>query len=196
MGINQWSRIQISASSPICGVYSIKPGEYLIMYDSSRGELIFKEPDQGKIVLRKQLNSPLDLVLLLPDREHSEVMQRLKKKNYPSAEEGLANHHIIPHFLCNESQLVIEAERHGVFKKDGLENLIKLPKNFHKENHGRNSKYSQTVHYYLQDRWNALVEAGLEENPAAIKETLLSLVDAIRDELKAIQNSESSMNNI
>lgn len=196
MGIGQWTRKSILPDSVFCIQYNIKPGEYLIMYDGSTGELIIKEASQGKIVCRKQLNSLVDLVYLLPDREKSEVMQQLKKKNYPSAGKGFHNHHIIPHFLCNESELVIAAEKYNRFKKDGKDNLMPLPEDFHKKHHARNSKYCQTLRYYLQDRWNALVEAGSEQDPNEIEEALMSLVDSIKAELSELVDSGGAMNDI
>jgi hypothetical protein len=196
MGIGQWTRKSIMPGSVFCIQYNIKPGEYLIMYDGSTGELIIKEASQGKIVCRKQLSSPVDLVYLLPDREKSEVMQQLKKKKYPSAGGGFCNHHVIPHFICNDSELVIAAEKYNRFNKDGNDNLMPLPKNFHKQYHTRNSKYCETIRYYLKDRWNALVEAGLDQNPNEIEEALKSLVDSIKAELSDLVDSGGAMNDI
>ncbi len=196
MGIGQWTRQSIPPGSPLCIHYKIKPGEYLIMYDGSTGEIIFKEATQGDLVYRKQLSSIFDLIYLLPELEQSQVMQQLKKKNYPSAGKGFCNHHIIPHFLCDESELVIEATKYNRFRKDGDENLMPLPEDFHKKHHARGSKYCQTVTYHLRDRWNALVEAGLDEDPNEIAESLLSLVDAIKAELSDLVDSGGAMNDI
>jgi len=196
MGIGQWTRIDVLPGSVFCIQYNIKPGEYLIMYDGSTGEIIIKEASQGKIVCRKQLNSPVDLVYLLPDREQSELIQQLKKKNYPSAGGGFVNHHIIPHFICNESALVIAAVKYSRFNKDGDDNLMRLPQDFHKKHHTRGSKYCQTLSYHLRDRWNALVEVDLDEDPNEIRESLMSLVDSIRVELSDLVDSGGAMNDI
>ncbi|WP_333363209.1 AHH domain-containing protein [Microcoleus sp. N3A4] len=196
MGIGQWTRKSILPGSVFCIQYNIKPGEYLIMYDGSTGELIIKEATQGKIVCRKPLNSPVDLVYLLPDREKSELMQQLKNKNYPSAGGGFCNHHVIPHFICNESELVLAAEKYNRFNKDGNDNLMPLPKNFHQKHHARGSKYCQTISYLLRDRWNALTEAHLDTDPNEIEEALKSLVDAIKAELSDVRDWGGAMNDI
>lgn len=195
MGIGQWTRKSILSGSVFCIQFNIKPGEYLIMYNGSTGEIIFKEATQGK-EYKKQLSSIYDLIYLLPELEQSQVMQQLKKKNYPSAGGGFVNHHIIPHFMCDESELVIAAVKYNRFKKDGDDNLMRLPKEFHKKHHARGSKYCQTIYGYLRDRWNALVETGLDEDPNEIEETLKSLVDAIKEELSDLVDSGGAMNDI
>lgn len=196
MGINQWTRKPILPGSPFCREYNLPPGEYLIMYDSSVGEIIFKDSTKGTIVKRKQLSSLYDLVYLMPDRERSQVMQELKNKKYPSAGGGFCNHHIIPHFLCNESQLVIEAAKHNRFNKDGDDNLIPLPKDFHKKHHNRTSKYCKTVRRYLEDRWNALSEVGWDNDPDKIEDALKSVVADIRAMLSHLSESGGSMDDI
>ena len=196
MGIGQWTRTSILPGFPLCTQFNIKPGEYLIMYDGSTGEIIFKEASQGKIVYKKQLSSMYDLIYLLPNHEQSQVIQQLKKKNYPSAGGGFCNHHIIPHFLCDESELVIAAVRYNRFEKDGDDNLMPLPRNFHEKHHARGSKYCQALTYHLRDRWNNLVEAGLDEDPNEIAESLLSLVDAIKAHLSDLVDSGGAMNEI
>lgn len=196
MGIGQWTRKSILPGSPFCIHCNIKPGEYLIMYDSSNGEIIFKEANQGDLVYRKQLSSIYDLIYLLPDLEKSQVMQQLKKKNYPSAGGGFVNHHIIPHFICDESELVIAAVKYNRFKKDGDDNLMRLPKNFHQKHHARGSKYCQTISYLLRDRWNALTEAHLDTDPNEIEEAIKSLVDAIKAELSDVRDWGGAMNDI
>ncbi|XWK88978.1 MAG: hypothetical protein U7127_02610 [Phormidium sp.] len=182
MGIRQWSRCYISAS--ICHKYNnIKPGEYLVMYDGSTGEFIIKDPIQGKIVYNEQINSLEDLAYLAPNKEASEAIQRLQPKKQPSLGGGYNNHHIILHHLWDECEITIRAERYGVLKKDGNENLMPLPDEFHAKNHGLSSQYSRTLRHHLEKRWNQLVDAGLDEDPNAIREALLEIIEFIREEL-------------
>jgi len=47
----------------------------------------------------------------------------------------------------------------GVIDMNGTDNMMLLPNDFHRKNHDKSSKYSQTVRYHLRDRWNALIAA-------------------------------------
>lgn len=184
MGIGQWTRVHIS--SPTCNKYNIKPGDYLVMYDGSRGEFIIKDPSQGKIVYNEQMNSIWDLALLAPDKASSEAMQQLQDKIYPSAGGGYSNHHIIPDHLCDKCELTIKGTRYGVFNKDGGENLMPLPDEFHKRNHAPKSPYSNLLRDVLRERWNELAEAGLDEEPNAIREAIQEIIEVTRDQLKEL----------
>lgn len=184
MGIGQWNRVYIPA--PVCNRYNIKPGDYLVMYNGSTGEFIIKDPLKGKIVYQKQINSIEDLAFLAPDKESSEAIQQLQKKKYPSAGGGYSNHHIIPDHLCDQCELTIAGTRYGVFKKDGDENLMLLPNEFHKKNHSPGSPYSNLLRDVLRQRWNALVDAGLDKDRYAIREAIQEIIEVTRDELKEL----------
>jgi hypothetical protein len=190
MGINQWTRVRFSPDSAFCqnfktdtGEY-LDPGEYLFMYKQSSGELLFKDQKKNKIYTKKTM-SIMDLVMLLPDRSEAEIMRELKRKGRPAGEEGYSNHHIIPVHLWNNSKLVIAAR----MDMNGDFNLMRLPNDFHRRNHGRNSNYSNIVRHYLEKRWNDLVVAGLENDPGEVKDALLSLIDALRDALQELVNA-------
>lgn len=185
MGIRQWDRYYIPAS--ICHNYNnIEPGEYLCMYDNESGEFIIKDPINGKIVYNKQMNSVYDLVYLLPHKEASEAIQRLQTKKQPSLGGGYSNHHIILDDLWDRCELTIRAERYGVVKKDGQENLMPLPYEFHIKNHGPYSPYSRTLRKHLEKRWNQLMDAGLDEDPDAIRVALLEIIEVIKQELTSL----------
>ncbi|MCL1469107.1 AHH domain-containing protein [Argonema antarcticum] len=187
MGIRQWSRWHIPA--PICNKYNIKAGDYLVMYDGSTGEFIIKDPIQGRIVYNKQIDFE-DLAYLAPNKEASEAIQRLQPKKQPSLGGGYNNHHIILHDLWDQCELTIRAERYGVLKKDGNENLMPLPDEFHRKNHGSSSPYSRTLRKHLEKRWNQLMDAGLDEDPDAIREALLEIIEFIRQELTSLLEEE------
>ncbi|WP_414552493.1 AHH domain-containing protein [Anabaena sp. CCY 0017] len=198
MGINQWSRLYIGENSPIRLKYRIPTGEYLVKYYQEYGKIEFRDVKRNEIVLQKELNSLIELVLLMPDQEGSETIQRLKKrfqsKDVPRAGIGYENHHIIPHHICSESQLVITAEKYGVFNKDGSENIIRLPNWFHRESHNRTSKYCRTIREELFHEWNIVVEEGLDRDRDAIQMILTSFVDEVRNEVINLRDSGRSLN--
>jgi len=201
MGFEQWTRQYIAPSSVFCNQYNLKPGEYLVMYDRSTNELLIKEPNQGRIVW-KYASSLRDLVFILasscPTQTDLEILQRLEKERQKKSLGGgpVRDHHIIPVHLWKDCQLVVMAERYGVIDMNGRENRMLLPTKFHNENHAPKSKYSQIVRYYLQDRWNALVEAGLDDEPDEIRDVLLSLIDALRENLEDLLAEGSYLNDL
>lgn len=199
MGIGQWTRLSIKPGSIFCKQYDIKPGEYLIMYDTSMSKLLIQDQQQ-KIVYEKYANSLQDLVSVLsssvPNAEDLEVIQRLKRGGKSRGGGSVRDHHIIPVHLWKDSQLIIEAERHGVIDMNGTDNMMLLPDDFHRKNHDKSSKYSQTVRYHLQDRWNALTEANLENDPHEIQDALISLIDALRANLKDLLKEGGELNEI
>lgn len=200
MGIGQWTRQSIAPGSFFCNQYNVKPGEYLIMYNTSTSELLIKEPNQDRIVFRKYASSLRALVSILassvPNQTDSEILQRLKRGGKSLGGRKIRDHHIIPVHLWKDCQLVIMAEKYRVIDMNGRENRMLLSDEFHKENHAQYSKYSQTVRYHLRDRWNALVEAGLDDDPDEIKDVLLSLIDALRENLKDLVAEGGYMNDI
>ncbi len=196
MGLGQWSRVYISANSLVCEAYNIRPGEYLLMYDLSSRELVIKEPSQGIIVVRKQFNSLYDLALLAPDKASSELMQMLKRGGKSRGGAQFHDHHIIPVHLWKNSHLVVAAHKYSLIDMNGNDNKMLLPHEFHERNHNSSSEYSKTVRYYLDDRWNALTEAGEEDNPNEIREQIISLIDALREHLKDLVAEEGYINNI
>lgn len=200
MGIGQWTRLSITPGSMFCKQYNIKPGEYLIMYDTSTSRLLIQDQKQGKIVYEKYARSLHDLVSVLsssvPDTTDLEVIQRLKRGGKSRGGGLIRDHHIIPVHLWKDCQLIIEAERHDVIDMNGLDNMMLLPDDFHKKNHDKYSKYSQTVRYHLRDRWNALVEADLENDPHEIRDVLISLIDALRANLEDLLEEGGYMNDI
>lgn len=199
MGIGQWTRLVITPGSVFCKQYNIKPGEYLIMYDTSSSRLLIKDQKE-KIVYEKHASSLIDLVSVLassvPDRTDLEVIQRLKRGGSSRGGGSMRDHHIIPVHLWKDCQLIIEAERRGVINMNSSDNMMLLPDDFHRKNHDRNSKYSQTVRYHLHDRWNALVEADLENDPYEIRDVLISLIDALRANLEDLRDEGGYMNDI
>jgi A nuclease family of the HNH/ENDO VII superfamily with conserved AHH len=157
MDFDQWTRVRLLPNSVFCKSYGMKASEYLFMYERSSGDLIFKDPNQDKILYRKKINSIVDLVMLLPTQNQAEIMKDLRR-NAPSAGGGYSNHHIVPVHLWKDSKLVIAA---GI-DMNGKDNLMRLPDEFHRKNHSTTSKYSKTVRHYLEERWNnlALVQPG------------------------------------
>lgn len=198
MGIGQWTRQSIAPGSVFCNQYNIKPGEYLVMYDTSTSELLIKEPYQGRIVLRKYASSLQDLISILtssaPNQTDLEILQRLERGGTSLGGGQVRDHHIIPVHLWKDSQLVVMAERYGVIDMNGRENRMLLPTKFHNENHTKNSKYSLTVRYHLRDRWNALVKVGLDDDPDEIKDVLLELIGEVRQILEDLVAKRGSMN--
>lgn len=200
MGIGQWTRLSITPGSWFCKEYNIKPGEYLLMYDTSTSKLLIQDRKQGKIVYEKYASSLRDLVSVLsssvPDTTDLEIIQRLKRGGKSRGGGSVRDHHIIPVHLWKDCQLIIEAERHGVIDMNSSDNMMLLPDDFHKKNHDKYSKYSQTVRYYLRERWNALVEADLENDPPEIRDVLISLIDALRANLEDLLEEGGYMNDI
>lgn len=200
MGINQWTRWYIHDNfSRICNIsfsrtrnIQIKPGEYLIKYDLSTDVLLIKDPQKGEIVARGQLSHLVDDDPSAYSQELLDAMQRLQKKNYRSAGGGYSNHHIIPDHVCKKSRLVKEGEKFRVFNKDGSENLMPLPDEFHKKHHAQGSPYSNTVSDILKERWSQLVAAGLDEDPDQIKQDLLEIVDVTREILQDLMKHSGS----
>jgi hypothetical protein len=199
MGIGQWTRQSIAPGSFFCNQYNVKAGEYLIMYDTSTSELLIKEPNQGRIVFRKYASSLRDLVSILassaPNQTDSEILQRLKRGGKSRGGGQIRDHHIIPVHLWKDCQLVVMAVKYGI-NMNGSDNMMLLPDEFHRANHSKDSPYSQIVRSYLRDRWNALVEAGLDDDPDEIKDQLLSLIDALRANLKDLVAEGGCMNGI
>lgn len=200
MGIGQWTRQSIAPGSVFCNQYNVKPGEYFVMYDTSTSELLIKEPNQGRIVFRKYASSLRDLVYVLassvPNQTELEIWERLKRRGKSLGGGLVRDHHIIPVHLWKACQLVVMAERYRVIDMNGRENRMLLPKEFHEKNHDEDSKYSQTVRYHLRERWNALVEAGLDDDPDEIRAVLLSLIDALRENLEDLLAEGGYMNDI
>jgi hypothetical protein len=205
MGIGQWTRLSITPGSIFCKQYSIEPGEYLIMYDTSASKLLIKDQKQGKIVYEKYASSLGDLVSVLsssvPDTTDLEVIQKLKRGGKSRGGGSVRDHHIIPVHLWKDSQLIIVATNanvmgHNVVNMNGSDNMMLLPDDFHRKNHDQYSKYSQTVRYHLRDRWNALVEADLENDPHEIRDVLISLIDALRANLEDLLEEGGYMNDI
>ncbi len=200
MGIGQWTRQSIVSGSVFCNQHNIKPGEYLVMYDTSTSELLIKEPNQGRIVFRKYASSLRDLVYVLassvPNQTELEIWPRLKRGGKSLGGGQVRDHHIIPVHLWKDCQLVVMAVRHRVIDMNDRENKMLLPDEFHDEHHGKDSKYSQIVRSHLRDRWNALVEAGLDNDPDEIRDVLLSLIDALRENLEDLLAEGGYINDI
>jgi A nuclease family of the HNH/ENDO VII superfamily with conserved AHH len=200
VGIGQWTRLSITSGSIFCKQYNIKPGEYLIMYDTSISKLLIQDQKQGKIVYEKYASSLLDLISVLsssvPDTTDLEVIQRLKRGGKSRGDSSEQDHHIIPVHLWKDCQLIVEAERHGVIDMNGPDNMMLLPNDFHKKNHDKNSKYSQIVRSHLRDRWNALIEADLENDPHEIRDVLISLIGALEANLTDLCKEGGYMNDI
>lgn len=196
MGIGQWTRQSIAPGSVFCNQYNVKPGEYLVMYDTSTSELLIKEPNQGRIVFKKYASSLRDLVSILassvPNQTELEMMEKLKRGGKSRGGGQVRDHHIIPVHLWNDCLLVVRAK----IDMNGSDNMMLLPDEFHNKNHAQYSKYSQTVRYHLRDRWNALAEAGLENDPDEIKDQLLSLIDALRAHLEDLRDQGGYLNDI
>ncbi len=200
MVINQWIRGYIDDNfSRICNTkfsrtrnIKINPGEYLIKYDLSSGVILIKNPKTGEVVARGQLSHIVDDDPSAYGQELLDAIQRLTKKKYTSLGGGYSNHHIIPHHVCQESRLVREGEKFRVFNKDGSENLMPLPDEFHKKHHAKGSLYSKTVSDILKERWSQLVEAGLDEDPDQIKQDLLEIVDVTREILQDLMKHPGS----
>ena len=165
----------------ICKPLKIQPGEYMIKYHSATGDLIIKDPNNQEKEYR------VNLYNLLPEdinEEQKEAIARLQKKKYASARDGIHHkHHIIPVQLCNKHPLIREAERYRVFNKDGDENLMLLPINFHKKNHTEGSKYYTTILGILDDQWARIQQDDLDTDPDEIKQTILEIVATTRDYL-------------
>lgn len=192
MGLQKWTRWYIPASHDFCRIYKLKPGDYLIMYNRSSDVLLIQNPTTKEVVCRVQLNHIIDDNPSAYNQELLDALQRLQKKDYPSAGAGYSNHHIIPHHVCKKSRLVIEGEKYGVFNKDGSENLMRLPDAFHRKNHAEGSPYSNILCDVLQARWSELVEAGLDEDPYRIQQDLLEIVDVTREELEELMKYPGS----
>lgn len=197
MGIGQWTRLVITSDSVFCNKHNIKPGEYLFMYDTSASKLLIRDNKQ-RIVYEKNASSLRDLVSVLassvPNTTDLEVIKNLERGG-KSGTKAFPNHHIIPVHIWKDSQLVIEAKRHG-FDMNGEDNLMPLPFEVHKKSHKEDSGYSQTVRYYLRDRWNALVEADLDNDPDEIRDALISLIEALRENLNDIVKEGGYMDDI
>jgi hypothetical protein len=198
MGIGQWTRTTITSGSIFCIQYNIKPGEYLIMYDTSTSKIIIKDQKQ-KIVYEKYANSFEDLFAILlesvPDPTKRKIIEEMKKGG-KSGSKSFPNHHIIPFHLWKDSQLIIASKRYGVIDMNGSDNLMPMPSEIHRKCHDENSPYSQTVRRHLRDRWNALMEADLENDPHEIRDVLISLIDALRANLEDIIEEGGYMNDI
>lgn len=198
MGIGQWTRLSVTPNSQFCKQYNIKPGEYLFMYDLSSSRLLIQDQKTSNIVYQKYASSLRDLISVLsaslPSATDQEVIATLKRGGKPGSK-AFPNHHIIPVHLWRDYQLIIEARRYG-FDMNGSDNMMPVPYEIHKKCHAEDSPYSHTIRYHLRDRWNALVEAGLENDPDEIKDVLLSLIDALREDLTEIIEEEGYMDDI
>ncbi|MCU0515325.1 MAG: AHH domain-containing protein [Oscillatoria sp. Prado101] len=172
-----------------CKHWGIEPGQYLVRYDQSTGDLFLKRPDRREKVPRR-INIYSDLYEL--NEEQKEARERLLKKKYPSKGGGYANHHIIPHDLCKKSDLVIQAERYGVFNKDGPENLMPLPDDFHKKHHAKGSNYYNTLRAFLEGQWQDLLQAGLDTDPDEIQQILLEIVKITKEKLEEMMEMPGS----
>ncbi len=189
MGIdNDWSVWYVPEW--ICQYWKIKPGEYLVRYNSSTGDLVLKFPD--KKVAERRINIYSDLALDKLNDEQLEAISRLQGKKYKSLGGGYCNHHIIPHDLCKKHPLVREAERYGVFKKDGDENLMPLPYDFHRKNHTENSAYYKTIQDFLDAQWASIVKESLDEDPYEIQQALLEIVEITREKLTELMQFPGS----
>lgn len=202
MGMAQWTKQPIQPGSLFHTVYNIKPGDYLMMYDSYASEFLIKEPSQGKIVFRKRLDSPLDLAMLVSTHLNiseiiaPEIAAKLKRGGKSLGGGELVDHHIIPVHLWKDSQLVKQAIDLRVIDMNGRENRMLLSKDVHKKSHDENSKYSQIVRYHLRDQWNDLVDADLENDPSEIRAVLIALIEALREDLQDIESRGGSLNDI
>jgi hypothetical protein len=166
----------------ICKKLKIQPGEYMIKYNSATGDLIIKDPHNQQ---KKEFR--VNLYNLLPENINQEQKEALEllhtPKRHKSLGGGYCNHHIIPHQLCRKHPLIREATRYGVFKKDGDENLMPLPKNFHKKNHTKGSPYYTLIQDILDGQWARIKQDNLDTDPDEIKQTILEIVETTKDHL-------------
>jgi len=199
MGIGQWSKIFVTHNSIFCREYGIQPGEYLIMYNTSTSELIVKEAYSSEVVYKRYARSLHDLIEILSfsvyKKADLETLSKLKRGGQ-SGSKVLHNHHIIPVHLWKDCLLVVRATRMRVIDMNSGENMMLLPSEFHTKNHTKDSKYSLTVRRYLKDRWNDLAEAGLDQDPDSIRETLLELIKALRENLEDLVRKGGYINDI
>lgn len=202
MGMAQWTKQPIQPGSLFHTVYNIKPGDYLMMYDSYASEFLIKEPSQGKIVFRKRLDSPLDLAMLVSNHLNiseiiaPEIAAKLKRGGKSLGGGKLVDHHIIPVHLWKDSKLIQQAIKLTDIDMNGRENRMLLSEEFHRKSHDENSKYSQTVRYHLRDQWNDIIDAALENDPSEIEAVLIGLIEALRENLQDIESRGGSINDL
>ena len=198
MGIGEWSRLTITENSVYCRQENIKSGEYLIMYDTLTSRLLIKDQKTDKIVYQKSASSLNDLVSALaaslPSTTDSKLLEKLKRGGKSGTKE-FPNHHIIPVHLWKDYNLIIEACKLG-FDMNGEDNMMRMPSEIHKKCHDEYSQYSNIIRHHLRDRWNALVEADLENDRHEIRDALISLIDALRSNLEDVIEEEGYMNNL
>lgn len=196
MGMGQWTNHVVKAGSLFHKRYNIQPGEYWMMYDQYAQEFLIKNAKTGKIVKIELLDSP-DLVMLIShlhisEKIDPEIAKALERGETPRTTE-LIDHHIIPVHLWDKSELIKQVVRITNIDMNASENIIPLPHEIHKSYHGFKSGYSEMVLERLRDEWNILVNDNNHNNPVEVKETLLALIAAIRDDLTELAQEEISI---
>jgi len=193
MGMGQWTNHVVKAGSLFHKRYNIQPGEYWMMYDQYAKEFLVKDAKTGKIVKIELLDSPALVMLIshlhISEKIDPEIAKALKRGKTPRTTTELADHHIIPVHLWEKSQLVI----HAKIDMNSPLNIIALPHEIHNSFHGAKSGYSEMIIERLRDEWNILVNDNNHNNPVEVKETLLALIAAIRDDLTELAQEEISI---
>lgn len=195
MGINEWTQECVKENDPYNKLYGLDPGDYWVMYNQAEETLYFKNVKTGKIKARK-IKFDTDVAALISHlcisgRIEQELLEMLERKETKGTGD-FAEHHIIPVHLWEKSQLIIKGQeltRKGLINIDmnGPENLMMLRKNIHRSFHGFKSGYSEMIIERLRDEWNQLCNSGKENDPDEIRDTILALISAIRDDLEELQ---------